>query len=1128
MTIDPQRAQALFLAAVELSEPTARRELLDRECAGDDPLRQRVTALLGAHAAAKGFGDKASRDAFEVTIDSSIGMHSGSMVDGRYKLIEAIGEGGMGTVWLAEQKEPVKRKVAIKLIKAGMDSRQVLARFEAERQALAMMDHPNIAKVFDGGMTEQGRPYFAMEFVKGVPLTEYCDQARLSLKERLNLFIPVCQAVQHAHQKGIIHRDLKPSNILICLYDGKPVPKVIDFGLAKAIHQSLTEHTLHTAFGMMVGTPLYMSPEQAEHNNLDVDTRTDIYSLGVILYELLTGGTPLEKQQLMDAAFNEILRLIKDVEPPKPSTRLSGSAKLPSIAAHRSIDPKQLSKSLSGDLDWIVMKALDKERSRRYETANGLARDVERFLHDEAVEASPPSSSYRLRKLIRKHRIAINTSVAFVVLLIAGIVVSTWQAVRATTAEGNAELALANEFKQRKIAEVNQRNAEEAQLRAETAAHNESLQRAAAEKARDQTQRSLDAMTSAATGDALTSQNELSSDQKRFLSEVLTYYQEFTALHPDDEKARVRSAEAATRVGEIESRLGRKEESSVAFRMAIGTYSKLSEEFPSQPAYRQALAKSYSNLGLILTQLGKLEEGAEKYRLALKIHELLTQDLDDNSEYLLELAITRNKFALVLLPLGRWEEARQLCNQGLDILKRLATINPASPNYRHELARCHGNLGIILNGAGQFRESLAEMRISLSLFEALLEDYPEERKYRQELAIKHNNVGFMVSILDQKESAVDHYLKAISHRERLAVDFPSMPEYRRELAKGHAGLGELLASMGQFEPAAKHCNKALELLEILVHLYPEDPVYQQDLGRNYGSLGIVLNGMARHSEVVDQFVHSLAVFESLAEKFPANIQYRQEVATGHNNLGALLTELGRREEAVTHHETARTIRAILRAEHPAVPSYLYDLSYSQNNLGSLQAEMGHYEDALKSLQEALANSEKLTSENAEVTGYQILLGFIHYNLGDLYLLKGRPAESLDWFMKGIEIESKILKTGQRDTTAELILRSCQRGQVKAQLLLEQINEIDPQVVEIVNGDHWDMHDWYDLACVYSIASKMNEIHNQEYSDRAMKLLTRAIESGWKDVELLKSDTELDPLRERDDFKTLTAELASKN
>ncbi len=406
----------------------------------------------------------------------------GVIIGGRYKLLENIGEGGMGSVWVAEQQRPLKRKVAIKLIKPGMDSKQVLARFEAERQALAVMDHPNIAKVFDGGLTDNGRPYFVMEYVKGVPFTDYCDRARLPLKDRLTLFIAVCSAVQHAHQKGIIHRDLKPSNILICLYDGHPVPKVIDFGLAKAMHQPLTDQSIYTGHGVMVGTPLYMSPEQAESNNLDIDTRTDIYSLGVVLYELLTGSTPLERQQLKNAAFEEMLRLIKEVEPPRPSLRLSGSDSLPSIAAQRSIDPKQLSRSLAGDLDWIVMKTLDKERSRRYETANGLARDIERFLNEEAVEACPPSTAYRVKKFVKRHKAQVTAAGLILLALIAGIIGTTWGLGKAKIAE---EKAITSEGKTIKaLADVTkERDAKEEQrLKAESATQSESEQRAKAER----------------------------------------------------------------------------------------------------------------------------------------------------------------------------------------------------------------------------------------------------------------------------------------------------------------------------------------------------------------------------------------------------------------------------------------------------------------------------------------------------------------------------------------------------------------------------------------------------------------------------------------------------------------------
>jgi serine/threonine protein kinase len=463
--------EAIFQAARLITDSAARCDYLDNVCHVNDSLRRRVEMLLEADATDDNFlrsnepahtntvgqgspdsalnADRrspalAENSPSEIHFPLSIIERVGLKV-GRYKLLEQIGEGGMGTVWVAEQTEPVKRRVALKLIKPGMDSRQVLSRFEAERQALALMDHPNIAKVYDGGMTEEGRPFFVMEYVRGVPITEYCDNVRLSIQDRLKLFIRVCQAVQHAHQKGIIHRDLKPSNILVCLYDGQPVPKVIDFGLAKAMHQPLTEHTLYTAHGLMVGTPLYMSPEQAEFNNLDVDTRTDIYSLGVILYELLTGTTPLQKLQFKDAAFQEILRLIKEVEPQRPSLKISTSMTLPAIAAQRSLDPSQLSRTVRGDLDWIVMKSLEKERSRRYETATSLARDIERYLDNEPVLARPPSTSYRLRKYTQRHKVAVAAGLLVALSLLIGTIISTWLAVRATSAESLAQQRLVQE-----------------------------------------------------------------------------------------------------------------------------------------------------------------------------------------------------------------------------------------------------------------------------------------------------------------------------------------------------------------------------------------------------------------------------------------------------------------------------------------------------------------------------------------------------------------------------------------------------------------------------------------------------------------------------------------------------------
>jgi tetratricopeptide (TPR) repeat protein/serine/threonine protein kinase len=412
MSDDVNKVKSIFLAAVAKGNSDQAAPYVDEACAGDDALRRRVQILLEAHAGEDRLLDFSAAN-IGGTIDQPSMSESPGTVIGPYKLLEQIGEGGFGVVFMAEQQQPVRRKVALKVLKPGMDTRQVIARFEAERQALALMDHPNIAQVFDGGTTggepgglSPGRPYFVMELVRGIPVTDFCDQNRLSIGQRLDLFLSVCQAVQHAHQKGVIHRDLKPSNVLVTLHDDKAVVKVIDFGVAKATGQQLTEKTLFTNFAQMIGTPLYMSPEQAQMSGLDVDTRSDIYSLGVLLYELLTGTTPFDKERFKEVGYDEMRRIIREEEPPKPSTRIStlGQAAT-TLSMHRKSDPKRLSQLFRGELDWIVMKCLEKDRNRRYETASALAADVERYLRDEPVQAFPPSAGYRFRKFLRRHKV---------------------------------------------------------------------------------------------------------------------------------------------------------------------------------------------------------------------------------------------------------------------------------------------------------------------------------------------------------------------------------------------------------------------------------------------------------------------------------------------------------------------------------------------------------------------------------------------------------------------------------------------------------------------------------------------------------------------------------------------------
>jgi Tol biopolymer transport system component/tetratricopeptide (TPR) repeat protein len=439
MGVDPNQAKSIFLSAIEGRTPEEWGAYLDEVCRGDVELRQRVEALLAAHQGTDRLLDEPGA-ALIGSPDVAEPMEAPGTVIGRYKLLEKIGEGGMAVVYMAEQEEPIRRRVALKIIKLGMDTRQVIARFEAERQALALMDHPCIAKVLDAGSTETGRPYFVMELVTGVSITEYCDRNNLSTKDRLNLFLQVCQAVQHAHTKGIIHRDLKPSNVMVTHHDGKPVPKVIDFGIAKATNQKLTEKTLFTRYAHIIGTPAYMSPEQAELSDLDIDTRSDIYSLGVLLYELLTGTTPFSEEELRKAGYIEMQRVIREQEPAKPSTKLSTLGDtLTDIAKRRNCTPDLLRKAIRGDLDWIVMKSLEKDRVRRYETAASFAEDLRRHLEHEPVLAGGPSTTYRLRKFFRRHRTGALAALAATVFTVAAaVVLSLWGRDRQHLAEAEA------------------------------------------------------------------------------------------------------------------------------------------------------------------------------------------------------------------------------------------------------------------------------------------------------------------------------------------------------------------------------------------------------------------------------------------------------------------------------------------------------------------------------------------------------------------------------------------------------------------------------------------------------------------------------------------------------------------
>jgi serine/threonine protein kinase/tetratricopeptide (TPR) repeat protein len=682
-------AYTIFNNALELDDLAARQRYVKDACAGNADLHERVEKLLRAHDEAGGFFSQPLKSATSAPMAATTdlpGIEKAGDTIGRYKLLEQIGEGGCGVVYMAEQQEPVRRRVALKVIKLGMDTKQVVARFEAERQALALMDHPNIARVLDAGATDTGRPYFVMELVRGIKITEFCDQKKLSTQERLELFISVCRAVQHAHQKGVIHRDLKPSNILVTIVDGAPVPKVIDFGIAKATsNQPLTNKTLFTAFAQFVGTPAYMSPEQAEMSGVDIDTRSDIYSLGVVLYELLTGKTPFDAEVLLRAGIDEIRSTIREQEPPKPSTRLHAlsQADLTTTAEARHLDGHKLIQIVKGDLDWIVMKCLEKERSRRYETVNGLAADVLRHLNTEPVVARPPSRWYEFQKTVRRHKLGFAAAAGIIVVLAAGVVTSTWQAVRATRAE--------REQSRLRLEAVEARNGE-AKLRARAEANEKKAETEAAK----------------------------SAQVAQFLKDMLAGVDSSAALGRDTTLLREILDKTAERVGKD---LTNQPEVEAELRMTLGrTYFEVGESVKSEAMYREALAifrrlfgdenqKVATALnGVAISLWGRLwserrwEEVESLYREALAIHKKISGG--DS----LGVTWPLNNLASVLREEGRTAEAEFLHREALRIRRKLLG------SEADLVALALYDLGLTLKRAGKAAEAEASFRESLAIY----------------------------------------------------------------------------------------------------------------------------------------------------------------------------------------------------------------------------------------------------------------------------------------------------------------------------------------------------------------------------------------------------------------------------
>ena len=907
----------------------------------------------------------------------------GEIVSEKYKLLEELGSGGMGVVYKAEQIKPVKRSVAFKIIKLGMDTRQVVARFETERQALAVMDHPNIAKVFDGGATDTGRPYFVMELVRGIPITNYCDKHKLTTRERLELFLHVCQAVQHAHQKGVIHRDLKPSNILVVVQEDKPIPKIIDFGIAKATEHSLTERTLFTEQGLLIGTPEYMSPEQAEMSGLDVDTRTDIYSLGVMLYELLVGVLPFDSKTLREASYGEIQRIIREEEPPKASTRLSKLRDTQtSIAKHRQTDPTSLHRQLKGDLDWITMKAMAKDRTRRFASASELVTDIERHLNDEPILASSPSTTYRVKKYIKRHKTGVVAATLVLAALLIGTAGTTMGLLKARRAERVAkdEAQTATQISDFLVELFEVSDPSEA--RGNTITAREILDTGAEKIDLELKDKPLVRARLMNTIGEVYHSLGLYNDAQPLLEKGLAIREQ--SLDSDDPAL----AESLEGLGNLFWRKGEYEKARSLHKRAL----KIREE--AFGPEHDTVASSLNNLANIHHDSGDYESAKPLYERAVKIWEKTSGPEDT------DLAIALNGLGLLLYKMGDYDGARPLYERSLSIYEKVQ--GPEHPDLTNPLL----NLGMLLRAMGEHDKARSNFERCLKIEEKVFgPEHPH-------LATTLSNLAILHAITANFEAARPLFERV------LAIDEKALGPYHPKVGSDVTNLGILNAQMGNFDVALQLLERGMAIKEKT--LGPDHPRVANDIN----NLASLYRDMGDSKAARPLIERALAIREkTLGPEHP-------DVAISLNDLANVLVETEDYTGARPLFERALAIQEkAVGSEHAAVATVL-------NGFAKLLCETRMYEEARSKYERALAINEKaLGVDHPEVAVSLMGLGELLYDTGKyvqaqplleraLQIREDKLGPDHPYVAETLEAYSKVLrKLGEETKAQELDARA---------------------------------------------------------------------------------------------------------